>query len=110
LPTVSIVVPNQNNDMHDGSVKTGDTWIKNHLDAYVQWAKTHNSLFILTFDEDDDSQNNQITTIFTGSMIKAGQYTNKINHYRILRTVEDMYALPYAGKAANVRAIGVCWK
>ena len=50
LPTVSIVVPNLNDDMHDGSVSTGDTWAKNHIDAYAQWAKTHNSLLIVTFD------------------------------------------------------------
>src|SRR5690349_20982408 len=69
LPTVSIVVPNQNNDMHNGTIRTGDSWIKNHLDTYVQWAKTHNSLFILTFDEDDDSQGNRIVTIFSGPMV-----------------------------------------
>src|SRR5689334_3679906 len=47
LPTVCFVVPNQNNDMHDGSIRTGDSWLKNHLDNYIQWAKTHNSLLIL---------------------------------------------------------------
>src|SRR5437762_12091913 len=34
LPTVAIVVPNQNNDMHNGTnpttVATGETWLKNH--------------------------------------------------------------------------------
>jgi len=111
LPTVSIVVPNQNNDMHDGSVTTGDTWLKNKMDKYIQWAKTHNSLFILTFDEDDDNHGNQIVTIATGSMVKAGQYsTPTINHYNVLRTIENMYALPYAGNAAKVSTITNCWK
>src|SRR6476660_718004 len=40
LPTVSFVIPNQLDDMHDGSVSTGDTWLKSHLDGYAQWAKT----------------------------------------------------------------------
>jgi acid phosphatase len=40
LPTVSIVVPNLCNDMHDCGVHTGDTWIKNKLDGFVQWAQT----------------------------------------------------------------------
>ena len=114
LPTVSIVVPNQNNDMHNGSdptrITTGDTWVKNHLNNYVQWAKTHNSLFILTFDEDDDKHGNRIVTIFTGSMVKSGQYSTTINHYRVLRTIENIYGLPYAGNAANVKTITVCWK
>jgi hypothetical protein len=54
LPAVSMVVPNLNNDMHDGTIAQGDAWVRDHLDGYVQWAKTHNSLFILTFDEDDN--------------------------------------------------------
>lgn len=110
LPTVSIVVPNQNHDMHDGTIKAGDTWLKNNLDAYVQWAKTHNSLFILTYDEDDDHHNNQITTIFVGQSVKQGQYSNKIKHYNVLRTIEDMYGLPYAGNAATATPIDFCWK
>jgi hypothetical protein len=110
LPTVSFVVPNQNNDMHNGSISTGDTWIKNHLDKYIQWAKTHNSLFILTFDEDDKNHGNHIVTIFCGSMVKGGQYSIKINHYSVLRTIENMYGLSYAGNAANATTISTCWK
>jgi acid phosphatase len=110
LPTVSIVVPNQNNDMHSGSISTSDTWVKNHLDSYVQWAKTHNSLFILTFDEDDDNHSNQIVTIFNGSMVKGGQCATQINHYNVLRTIEDMYGLTYAGKASTATPITTCWK
>ena len=56
LPTVAFVIPNLVNDMHNGmppfSVKAGDTWLKEHLDGYYQWAKLHNSLLIITFDED----------------------------------------------------------
>jgi hypothetical protein len=110
LPTVSLVVPNQNNDMHDGSISTGDAWLKSHLNGYIQWAKTHNSLFILTFDEDDGSIDNHITTIFCGSMVKKGTYTSRINHYNVLRTIENMYKLSYAGNAANVTTITYCWK
>ena len=110
LPTVSIVIPDENDDMHDGTISTGDAWLQTHLDGYIQWAKTHNSLFILTFDEDDDFHHNHIATIFCGSMVKKGRYTNAINHYNVLRTIEDMYALPYAGNAANVTSITSCWK
>jgi phospholipase C len=110
LPTVSIVVPNENNDMHNGAISAGDTWLQTHLDDYIQWAKTHNSLFILTFDEDDFIHNNRILTVFCGSMVNKGKDTTRINHYNILRTIEDMYGLPYAGKATNVLPITTCWK
>ena len=110
LPTVSFVIPNQSNDMHDGSISTGDTWLKSNLDKYIQWAKTHNSLFIVTFDEDNDQQGNHIVTIFCGSMIKNGTYTSKITHYNVLRTIENMYGLHYAGGAASATTINYCWK
>lgn len=109
LPTVSIVVPNQNNDMHDGSVAAGDAWLKQHLDNYIQWAKTHNSLFIMTFDEDDFTTTNQITTIFVGPMVQHGQYNERIDHFSLLRTLEDMYGLPYAGQSAAASPITDVW-
>jgi phosphatidylinositol-3-phosphatase len=40
LPTVSFVIPNLNDDAHDGSLTAADNWLKAHLSGYVQWAKT----------------------------------------------------------------------
>ncbi len=54
LPTLSFVIPNLNNDMHDGTIATGDAWIQNNLGPYIQWCTNNNSLFVLTFDEDDN--------------------------------------------------------
>src|SRR5947207_9674491 len=104
LPTFSFVVPNLIDDMHDGTVSQGDTWLKNNVEAYRQWAQTHNSLLIMTFDE-DSSGNNQVATIFDGQMVKPGQYNEYLDHFGVLRTVEDMYGLPHAGASATATAI-----
>jgi acid phosphatase len=109
LPTVSIVVPNLNHDIHDGTVADCDTWVQNNLGNFIEWCKTNNGLFILTFDEDDFSANNQILTFFTGSNIKSGSYNQKITHYNVLRTIEDLYALPYAGASADSLPIQNIW-
>jgi hypothetical protein len=109
LPTVSWVVPNLCDDMHDCTVSTGDTWAQNHLDAYAQWAKTHNSLLIVTFDEDDGGGGNNIATLFYGQQVKTGTYSEHIDHYNVLRTIEDMYGLPYAGAAATSTPITDTW-
>ena len=76
---------------------------------YIDWAKSNNSLFILTADEDDGSHNNHILTIFTGSMVMHGSYTQPITHYNILRTIEEMYGLNFIGATANVTSIHGCW-
>jgi hypothetical protein len=58
LPTIAFVIPNLNHDMHNGepaqSIPAGDAWLQQNLDGYYQWAKTHNSLLIVTSDENDD--------------------------------------------------------
>ncbi|GAA1979630.1 alkaline phosphatase family protein [Kitasatospora viridis] len=109
LPTVSWVIPNLCDDIHDCSIATGDTWLKNNLDGYVQWAKTHNSLLITTFDENDGTAGNQIATFFDGQPVKPGNYGEAIDHFSVLRTIEDMYGLSYAGAAAQATPITDVW-
>jgi acid phosphatase len=101
LPTVSFVIPDMDNDMHNSgnigtnaAIKKGDTWLKDNLYEYIKWSLQHNNLFILTFDEDDFTAKNQIPTLFVGPMIKAGTYSEKINHYNIFNTIEAIYGLP----------------
>lgn len=112
LPTVCFVAPNLDHDMHDGSITAGDTWLHDHLDAYVQWAKTHNSLLIFTYDEDEGIliSSNHIPTIFTGESVLHGQYNGSITHYYVLRTIEAMYGLPPICNAANAAPITDCWR
>lgn len=127
LPTVSIVVPNEQNDMHDGTIAQADAWLKtNILDTYLAWANTHHSLLIVTFDEDgNNTVTNQIPTIFAGPMVKAGNYTETnlnranpylasptelgiqtptytaMNHFNVLSTLESFYRLAPIGGSVN---------
>ena len=111
LPTVSFVVPNLNDDMHDGSVAAGDQWLQANLGTYASWAKTHNSLFIVVFDEDSGQDtDNQVPAIFYGQAVQPGLYGGTTNHYSLLRTVEDMYGLPYAGASATASPITSVWQ
>ncbi|HTR82376.1 MAG TPA: alkaline phosphatase family protein [Bacteroidota bacterium] len=117
LPTVSFVIPNLINDMHDDpdNVVHGDVWLRKNMDAYYQWAKNHNSLLIITFDENEDPtkfagptdpsssdkvMQNRIATIFAGAHIKHGDYAEGkgITHVNVLRTLEAMYGLPTCGR------------
>jgi acid phosphatase len=109
LPTVAIIVPNYDDDMHRGSIETADAWLRIHVEPYVKWATTHDSLFILTFDEDDDSPENRIPTLFVGPMVRPGNYDRRIDHYCVLRTIEAMYGLAGIGHACDARTIGEIW-
>lgn len=118
LATVSFVIPNLADDMHDGnprqSIPAGDRWLQHHLNGYYEWAKRHNSLLIVTFDESDEfvikggltnpadknaGRRNHIPTIFAGAHIKPGEYAEDkgVTHVNVLRTLEAMYKLNRSG-------------
>jgi acid phosphatase len=105
LPTVAFVIPDQSNDMHDGSIAQGDAWLKKNIDGYAQWAMAHNSLLIVTWDEDNGSEGNRIATLFVGQMAKKGQYKQRIDHYSVLRMVEELYGLPLLNESAKAQSI-----
>ncbi len=110
LPVVALVIPDQNHDMHDGSIAEGDAWLKANIEPYVQWALAHNSLLIVTWDEDDSTGDNRIATLFVGPMVKRGSDAQRIDHYSILRTIEEMYRLPYLGESAQAKAVSGVWR
>jgi len=110
LPTVAFVVPDQRNDMHDGSIAQGDAWLKKNIEGYAQWAMTHNSLLIVTWDEDDGSSNNRVATIFVGTMVRSGQYTQHLNHYNLLRMIAEMYGMQYLGESASAQEVKNVWQ
>ena len=117
LPTISFVIPNQNHDMHNGTdperINKADAWLKDLLNGYVQWARSHNSLLIITFDEgyeDGGKKNNHIFTLFVGENVRHGSYNQTIDHYTVLRTIEEMYGLSFVGSSATSPAIDNVWK
>lgn len=110
LPTVSLVVPDQRNDMHDGSIAQGDAWLAQNIEQYSQWAMTHNSLLIVTWDEDNGREGNHIATLFVGEMVTPGKSAQRINHYTLLRTLSEMYGLSILGESKDQQPITGVWK
>src|SRR5215467_130100 len=114
LPTVSFVIPNLCHDMHYCSRDTGDSWIRQRLGGYASWARSHNSLLIVTWDEDGSvfglgGDGNKMPTIFYGARVRPGVYGERTGHYEVLRTVEDSYGLPHAGASASASPITDVW-
>jgi acid phosphatase len=109
LPTVAVVVPDVCNDMHNCPVGTGDDWARQHLGPYAAWAATHDSLLVVTFDEDDGTKANHIPTFVVGAGVRPGSYPQRIDHYSLLRTVEDMYGLEPLGSAASATPLTGVW-
>jgi acid phosphatase len=101
LPTVSFVVPGLCHDMHDCPKAEADAWLHDTLESYIGWAEQHNSLLVLTFDEDNRTDGNHIPTVVLGEHVTAGDRTERIDHYSLLRTVQQFYGLPPLGDATQ---------
>jgi hypothetical protein len=119
LPTVSFIIPNNFHNTHGSNEApytdassdydrlriNADAWLRQKLDGYLQWAKTHNSLLIVTGDAEDLDRNpeNGITTIVNGDpdLFVPGTNTRYVDHYAVLRTITDMYGLAPLGNAAG---------
>src|SRR3954452_11237807 len=106
LPDLSFVVPNLDDDMHDGTVAQADTWLKAHIDAYAQWAVAHHSSLMVVWDEDDSSAGNRIPAILYGANINPGTYSTSYNHYDILASLGGSFALTAPNNAANAAGLG----
>ncbi|MGG4218007.1 alkaline phosphatase family protein [Paenibacillus jamilae] len=107
LPTVSFVIPNLNHDMHNGTIREADQWLQAHLSSYARWAPQHNSLLVLTWDEDDMSSKNKIPTVIIGARLKNGLYNEKSNHFSMLRMIEQLYGLDLLGKSRTAPPLNI---
>ncbi len=135
LPSVALVIPNLLDDMHSAAtsggnplakeVAQGDAWLRAHLNAYATWAVTHNSLLVITWDEDSSHYTmptsrtnginttppaNRIPTLVIGAHVVPGSTSaTAYTHYHLLRTLEDFYGLTPIGGSASVSAISGIW-
>jgi phosphatidylinositol-3-phosphatase len=98
------ITPNMCNDMHDCSIATGDKWASKNLPKLIAWDAADHGVLILTFDENDGSSGNQIPTILAGN-VNPGQYGQDINHYSVLRTVENIFGLRALGYSASAEPL-----
>lgn len=110
LPTLAMVIPNLDDDMHNGSIARADAWLRTHIDPLIRWGDAHDTLVIITWDESDAPVTNHIPTLMTGAMVRPGRYDTPITHYHVLRTIEAFYGLAPLGGSVTAFPISGIWK
>ena len=96
-------------DLHDGTIQQGDAWLQANLVGSVRGARRHDSVLVLTWDEDDGTAGNHIATIVVGQGVHPGRYGEPVSHDNGLRTIEEMYGLPPLGASATAAPITDIW-
>ena len=113
LPRLAFVIPNNCHNTHDDHEcppATGDAWLAAHLPPLISAAGPH-GLVILTWDEDDSSDDNRILTVFAGPRVKPGYVSSRrIDHYSVLRTICAGLRLEPFGAARSDSTVTDVWR
>ncbi|HLI15346.1 MAG TPA: alkaline phosphatase family protein [Acidimicrobiales bacterium] len=117
LPQISFVVPDLANDMHNGSIASGDAWLRTNIDPYLQWARQNDSMLVVVWDENDSDPNynanqpgengNNVAAIVAGANVTPGTYGEYYDHNSLLRTIEDAFGLAPLGASASASPFAV---
>ncbi|HMD91516.1 MAG TPA: alkaline phosphatase family protein [Trebonia sp.] len=104
-PDFGWITPNMTDDMHDGTVAQGDTWLSAAVPALLasDAFTTQRSLLFIVWDENDDSPGNQVPALVIADGVPKGfQSQVAYTHYSLLRTIETAWGLSplAAGDAA----------
>lgn len=100
LPNYVFYVPDLKNDGHDTSVAYADAWYQKRFSGFLTNPNfMKDTLLISTYDENGGAAGNQIYTSFYGPMVKPQSVIkDKLNHYSLLRLVEENWDLGNLGK------------
>lgn len=101
-PPFMFVVPNLNDDMHNGTYATADGWLKNQLSVVFasRWYAQGGTV-VLTWDEGESGGDQIATIVIAARLAGHGHYTPYGNHYGLLRGLEEAYGLGYLVNAGN---------
>jgi len=114
LPSFSIVVPNLCHAMHDCGIASGDAWLAGFIRPLLKSPAIHDTVIYVTFDEserkDRQGGGGHIATLILGPLARRDAISAAhVNHYSLLRAIEDNLGLPYLGQSATATPITGVW-
>jgi hypothetical protein len=101
------ISPNLVDDMHDGSVATGDAWLRANLAPVLAspWFSGGDATVIVTMDENDAESSpagGQVPMVVISNTARGrGQVAVHGSHYGTLRSIEEAFGLSPLGAAAD---------
>jgi acid phosphatase len=115
LPKFSLVVPDLCHDMHSCTIAKGDAWMQGFLRALLRPGALRRTALFVIFDEarriDRRGGGGRVAAIVAGPLVKPHSVsTAPLDHYSLLRTIEDAWNLPLLGHSATARPITGIWR
>jgi hypothetical protein len=115
LPDFSLIVPDLCHDMHDCSVAVGDAWLRGFLPQLLQSPQLRDGVVFVVFDEGPHSDRagggGHVPALVLGPLVRPGSRSSqRLDHYALLRTIEDGWKLPRLARSASAPAISGIWR
>jgi hypothetical protein len=110
LPEISFVIPNRNDDAHDGSLQQADTWLRDNIGPLVNNKEfKKDGILIVLFDEAERSDSSHggghVAAVVVGPKVTpAGRSSILHQHQSLLRTICEAVGLtsfPGAAETSN---------
>ena len=92
LPQFSFIVPNLQDDAHDGTLNQADAWLKQNIAPLIASSAFQNSLLVILFDEGDATDGahggGHVATVIVSPKAKRGYTSTTLyEHENLLRLV-----------------------
>jgi len=106
LPRFSFITPDLCNDTHDCGVEIGDQFLATTVPPLVN-ALGPDGVLVITYDEGStnagccqEASGGRVLTVFAGGRARSGAVVDTaLDHYSLLRTIEDLFGLDHLGLA-----------
>jgi hypothetical protein len=108
LPTFAYITPNLINDMHNGSVKHGDAWLKSYLEPLFRSAEYRagrTAVFIIWDEAPKTGQ--PLPNLVIAPSVRSGAVAAPMNGFTVLGATEQLLGLPPLGCASGKAPGGV---
>ncbi|MGH2716986.1 MAG: alkaline phosphatase family protein, partial [Actinomycetota bacterium] len=119
LPAFSFVTPNLIDDMHDGTIADGDSWLSKNLPTILNSSEytSGSTVVMITWDEGEGgSSNNRATNttdvgchvatlVLSPSTLAGTQSATLFNHYSLLGSTEQLLGVPKLGQTASANSM-----
>jgi phospholipase C len=125
LPSFSFITPNVIDDMHNGTIADGDSWLARHLPAILNSReyRSRTTAVFITWDEgsggypvegcatNTKDASCRVATIVISPTTPAGAISGTLfNHYSLLGTTEQLLGLPKLGQASSYPTITAAFR
>jgi acid phosphatase len=113
LPEISFVIPNRDDDAHDGTLQQADTWLRNHIAPLLNNAAfRQDGILLIVFDEAQESDGSHggghIPVVVVGPRVVHGRRSTVFHqHQSTLRTIGEAIGLTsFPGLAQSAHDLG----